>query len=82
MARYTDSLLVEGEHVLYRTRQHPLGRITAERVLPRPVQDVLSLHEQRVGVARHPSSLLDRGRQARGCARAYTSRTRSPVRCV
>ena len=54
----------------------------AERVLPRPVQDVLSLHEQRVGVARHPSSLPDRGPQARGCARAYTSRTRSPVRCV
>ena len=31
MARYTDSLLVEGEHVLYRTRQHPLGRITGAK---------------------------------------------------
>ena len=31
MARYTDSLLMDGEHVLYRTRQHPLGRIVAAR---------------------------------------------------
>jgi len=31
MARYTDSLLTEGEHVLYRTRQHPIGRIVASR---------------------------------------------------
>jgi uncharacterized membrane protein YdbT with pleckstrin-like domain len=31
MARYTDSLLVEGEHVLYRTRQHPLARITGAK---------------------------------------------------
>ena len=31
MARYTDSLLVEGEHVLYRTRQHPLARIVGAR---------------------------------------------------
>ena len=31
MARYTDSLLMDGEHVLYRTRQHPLGRIIAAR---------------------------------------------------
>ena len=31
MARYTDSLLVEGEHVLYRTRQHPIGRIAGAR---------------------------------------------------
>lgn len=31
MARYTDSLLVEGEHVLYRTRQHPVGRITGAK---------------------------------------------------
>jgi uncharacterized membrane protein YdbT with pleckstrin-like domain len=31
MARYTDSLLVEGEHVLYRTRQHPIGRIVGAR---------------------------------------------------
>jgi uncharacterized membrane protein YdbT with pleckstrin-like domain len=31
MARYTDSLLMDGEHVLYRTRQHPFGRIVAAR---------------------------------------------------
>ena len=31
MARYTDSLLMDGEHVIYRTRQHPLGRIAAAR---------------------------------------------------
>lgn len=31
MARYTDSLLMDGEHVLYRTRQHPLGRIVSAR---------------------------------------------------
>ncbi len=31
MARYTDSLLMDGEHVVYRTRQHPLGRIAAAR---------------------------------------------------
>src|ERR1035437_7318333 len=31
MARYTDSLLTEGEHVLYRTRQNPIGRIVASR---------------------------------------------------
>ncbi len=31
MARYTDSLLVEGEHVLYRTRQHPFGRVVGAR---------------------------------------------------
>lgn len=31
MARYTDSLLMDGEHVLYRTRQHPLGRIAGAR---------------------------------------------------
>ena len=31
MARYTASLLMDGEHVLYRTRQHPLGRIVAAR---------------------------------------------------
>jgi uncharacterized membrane protein YdbT with pleckstrin-like domain len=31
MARYTDSLLMDGEHVLYRTRQHPLARIVAAR---------------------------------------------------
>ncbi len=31
MARYTESLLMDGEHVLYRTRQHPLGRIVGAR---------------------------------------------------
>jgi uncharacterized membrane protein YdbT with pleckstrin-like domain len=31
MARYTDTLLTDGEHVLYRTRQHPIGRIVASR---------------------------------------------------
>ena len=31
MARYTESLLTEGEHVLYRTRQHPIGRIVASK---------------------------------------------------
>ncbi len=28
---YADSLLAEGEHVVYRTRQHPLGRLVASR---------------------------------------------------
>ncbi len=28
---YADSLLTEGEHVVYRTRQHPLGRLFASR---------------------------------------------------
>lgn len=27
MARYTDGLLMDGEHVVYRTRQHPFGRL-------------------------------------------------------
>lgn len=27
MARYTDGLLMDGEHVIYRTRQHPFGRL-------------------------------------------------------
>jgi uncharacterized membrane protein YdbT with pleckstrin-like domain len=31
MARYTDSLLSTDERVLYRTRQHPLGRVVAAR---------------------------------------------------
>jgi len=28
---YADSLLAEGEHVVYRTKQHPLGRLFASR---------------------------------------------------
>jgi len=31
MARYTDGLLMDGEHVLYRTRQHPAGRIVGAK---------------------------------------------------
>jgi uncharacterized membrane protein YdbT with pleckstrin-like domain len=27
MGRYTDGLLMDGEHVVYRTRQHPFGRL-------------------------------------------------------
>ncbi len=32
MARYTDGLLMEGEHVIYRTRQHPFARIFEAKV--------------------------------------------------
>jgi uncharacterized membrane protein YdbT with pleckstrin-like domain len=32
MARYTDGLLMDGEHVVYRTRQHPFGRLIDARL--------------------------------------------------
>ncbi len=31
MARYADTLLTDGEHVVYRTRQHPFGRLASAR---------------------------------------------------
>ncbi len=31
MARYADTLLTDGEHVVYRTRQHPFGRLALAR---------------------------------------------------
>ena len=32
MGRYTDGLLMDGEHVVYRTRQHPFGRLVDAKI--------------------------------------------------